>query len=53
VWSKFADFYQRTTAASKIAFDISRADKIDEFKAGTAQLRAACNACHAAYLKTQ
>ncbi|HEY6258679.1 MAG TPA: cytochrome c [Xanthobacteraceae bacterium] len=53
VWSKFPDFYQRAAAASKIAFNISRADKVDEFKAATAQLRVACNACHAAYLKTQ
>jgi cytochrome c556 len=53
LWSKFSDFYQRAAAASKIAFNISRADKIDDFKAAAAQLRTACDACHAAYLKTQ
>jgi cytochrome c556 len=52
-WSKFPDFYQRAADASKIAFDMSRADKPDDLKAGAKQLRIACNACHAAYLKTQ
>jgi cytochrome c556 len=53
VWSKFSDFYKRTADASKTAFDISRADKVDELKAETQKLRVACNACHAAYLKMQ
>jgi cytochrome c556 len=53
VWGKFADFYQRAEAASKIAYNISRTDRVDDFKAATAQLRSACDACHAAYLKTQ
>jgi cytochrome c556 len=53
VWSKFADFYQRAADASKTAFDMSRADKPDALKAKTAELRTACNGCHAAYLKTQ
>jgi cytochrome c556 len=53
VWSRFSDFYQRAAAASKIAYNISRADKVDEFKAAAARLRNACNACHEAYLKTQ
>jgi cytochrome c556 len=53
VWSKFSDFYRRAADASKTAFDMSRADKPDELKAKTANLRTACNGCHAAYLKTQ
>ena len=53
IWTKFADFYKRANDASKTAFDMSRAEKADELKAGTAQLRTACNACHAAYLKMQ
>jgi cytochrome c556 len=52
VWSKFSDFYQRAAHASKTAYDMSRADKVDELKAGAKELRATCNACHAAYLKT-
>jgi cytochrome c556 len=51
VWSNFADFYQRAQAASKIAFDASRAQRPDEFKALVVQLRAACNGCHATYMK--
>jgi cytochrome c556 len=52
-WSKFSDFYQRATAASKTAFDISRADKVDDLKTRAKELRVACNACHDLYLKTQ
>jgi hypothetical protein len=52
VWSNFADFYQRAQAASKIAFDASRAKRPDDFKALVVQLRAACNGCHATYMKT-
>ena len=51
VWSKFSDFYQRAAAASKTAYDMSRADKADDLKARAKELRVACNACHAAYLK--
>jgi cytochrome c556 len=53
VWSKFSDFYKRANDASKTAFDISHADKADDLKSRTAQLRLACNGCHAVYLKTQ
>jgi cytochrome c556 len=53
VWSKFSDFYQRANAASKTAFEITHAEKPDELKARTAQLRTACNGCHAQYLKMQ
>jgi cytochrome c556 len=51
VWTKFSDFYKRANDASKTAYDMSRAEKADDLKAKTAQLRTACNACHAAYLK--
>jgi cytochrome c556 len=51
IWTKFADFYKQATTASKAAFDASRADDEAAFKAAIAQLRAGCNACHAAYLK--
>ncbi|HEY2229962.1 MAG TPA: cytochrome c [Xanthobacteraceae bacterium] len=53
VWSKFPEFYKRAADASKTAYDMSRADKVDELKSKTAELRTSCNACHAAYLKTQ
>ncbi len=53
LWRNFADFYQRAQAASKLAFDASRAKHGNEFRALIGQLRAACNGCHAAYLKTE
>jgi cytochrome c556 len=53
VWTKFADFYKRASDASKAAYDISRADKEDEFKKHVQELRTDCNGCHAAYLKMQ
>jgi cytochrome c556 len=52
VWTQFADFYQKAGAASKIAFEASRASDAAAFKSRIAALRAACNGCHAAYQKT-
>ena len=52
VWANFSDFYQHATAASKLAYEASRAKRAADFKPLIAQLRAACNACHAAYMKT-
>ncbi len=52
VWTKFADFYRQGTAAAKAAFAASRAQNDTDFKAAITQLRTDCNACHAAYLKT-
>ena len=51
VWSDFADFYQRAAAASKIAFEASRAKNAGDFRAQIGELRNACNSCHAAYQK--
>jgi cytochrome c556 len=52
VWTKFGDFYRQAAAASKSAYTASRAKDEAEFKSAMAQLRTGCNACHAAYLKT-
>jgi cytochrome c556 len=52
LWTNFADFYQRATDASKLAYAASRAQRADEYRATIAKLRAACNSCHAAYQKT-
>jgi cytochrome c556 len=51
LWTRFADFYQQAAAASKAAYDASRADDEPAFKAAIAQLRKDCNTCHAAYPK--
>ena len=53
VWKNFADFYQRARAASKLAFDASRAKHGNEFRELIGQLRAACNSCHATYMKAE
>jgi len=53
VWTKFSDFYKRAGDASKTAFDISQANKVDDFKKHAQELRAACNACHSLYMKDQ
>jgi len=52
LWTNFSDFYERATAASKLALDASRASHGNEFRALIKQLREACNACHAVYQKT-
>ena len=53
LWASFSDFYKRATEASKLAYAASRAERADQFRASIAQLRAACNGCHAAYQKTE
>jgi cytochrome c556 len=53
LWTNFADFYKRAADASKLAFAASRAERADQFRASIAQLRAACNGCHAAYQKKE
>ena len=53
LWSNFAEFYRRASEASKIAFEASRTARLNEFKTLVGQLRAACNSCHARFLKTE
>jgi cytochrome c556 len=52
VWTQYADFYKRSTEASKLAFDASRATEEAEFRTAVKKLRAACDACHAVYMRT-
>jgi cytochrome c556 len=52
VWTKFGDFYGQAAAAAKIAYDASRAADEAELRAAVAKLRAACDGCHATYMKT-
>jgi cytochrome c556 len=52
IWIKMGDFYRQATAASKLAYEASRARRPDTFRPLISELRAACNACHAAYMKT-
>jgi cytochrome c556 len=52
IWNKFSDFYQQASAASKLAYNASRAKQQGDFTKSISSLRTACNACHADYLKT-
>jgi cytochrome c556 len=51
VWTAYADFYAKATLASKTAYRASRAKTEAEFKGFVAELRTACDGCHAAYQK--
>jgi cytochrome c556 len=53
VWTRFSDFYLQASNASKLAYKVSRADSEAEFKTLFGELRESCNACHAAFLKTE
>lgn len=52
LWKNFADFYERAGKASKVAYHASRVRQQSEFRMLIAELRGACNSCHASYLKT-
>jgi cytochrome c556 len=52
LWDNFPQFYASVGEASKIALDAARARRPEQFRLLIAQLRAACNGCHAAYQKT-
>jgi cytochrome c556 len=52
LWTNYADFYARAAQASKVAYNASRARQESAFKTFAIELRAACDSCHAAYLKS-
>ena len=51
LWTSYADFYKRAAAASKVAYEASRAEKADQFKTIVGELRLACDSCHGIYFK--
>lgn len=51
LWNEFADFYRQAAAASQLAFVASHASAEPDFKETMADLRTACNSCHARFLK--
>src|SRR5262245_34672105 len=53
IWTGFADFYKRTRDAADLAFKVSRAETEAAFKDQVAQLRVACDSCHAIYMKKE
>ena len=52
LWKNFADFYRRAKEASRAALDITRVKGKADMKPRFLALRAACDSCHAAYVKT-
>jgi cytochrome c556 len=51
VFGNYTDFYAKAARASKTAYNASRAKQEGEFKKFVVELRAACDSCHAVYLK--
>ena len=51
LWTNFADFYRQAAAASRLAYTASRASSEPDFKKTMADLRTACDFCHARFLK--
>lgn len=51
LWTNYADFYKRSSDAAQIAYKASRVDTEAAFKDFIAQLRVACDSCHAIYMK--
>jgi cytochrome c556 len=52
LFTRFQDFYKQANDAAKTAYNTSRAPNEIEFRTQVKALRAACDACHAAYMKT-
>jgi cytochrome c556 len=53
LWTGFSGFYRLAAAAAQSAHDMSRADKIDDFKTHARELRIICDTCHALYSENQ
>jgi cytochrome c556 len=53
LWESYPDFYAQAARASKIAYNASRAKNESDFKRFVAELRVACDSCHAVYLKVE
>jgi len=51
VWTDFADFSRRATAAANTALELRRADNEDDVKRFYRALGIACDTCHALYMK--
>jgi cytochrome c556 len=51
LWTGFSDFYQQAAAASKSAYELGRADTVEEVKSRARELRIICDTCHALYME--
>ena len=51
LWNTYAFFYKEAQAATKYAFNASRAENETVFKKNAADLRLTCDTCHATFPK--
>lgn len=51
LWTEFADFYRQAAGASQLAQAASHTSAEPDFKTTMADLRTACDSCHARFLK--
>jgi cytochrome c556 len=51
IWESRSFFYRDAMAASKYAFDASRAQNIADFRKSARDLRLTCDGCHSTYQK--
>lgn len=51
IWENFESFRAMANQSSQMAFDLSQISDEAAFRAKAAELRAACNACHAAFMQ--
>jgi cytochrome c556 len=51
IWEQFDFFYKESMAASKYAFDASRAETEAQFRKNVQELRLTCDGCHATFQK--
>jgi cytochrome c556 len=49
IWESRSFFYKESMAASKYAFDASRAQNVTDFRKSATDLRLTCDGCHATY----
>jgi cytochrome c556 len=51
IWESRSFFYRDAMAASKYAFDASRAQNVADFRKSAGDLRLTCDGCHSTYQK--
>jgi cytochrome c556 len=49
IWENRSFFYRDATAASKYAFEASRAQNVSDFRKSARDLRLTCDGCHSTY----
>jgi cytochrome c556 len=49
IWESRSFFYRDATAASKYAFEASRAQNVSDFRKSARDLRLTCDGCHSTY----